>query len=98
MRQNQSFTATQAKQNFGTLFGKVAIGKEHVNLQKQGKIQAVMIPIDVYEEYLFLKKQKNKMDLSGLLTATHRLRNRQQIPQKGDLDGVEMIRELRHGR
>lgn len=98
MNNNSSFTATQAKQNFGALFGKVAIGKEHVSLQKQGKVLAVMVPIDVYEEYLFLKNQKNKMNASQLLEATHRLRNKQPQLKKNDLDGVTMIRELRHGR
>jgi len=95
-RMKSSVTATEAKQRFGQIVGKVAHGKEHIQVEKQGKPLAVMIPMDAYEEYLFLKLQRDKAKPRDLLKATEAFRKRQPKPPAGSPDSVQMIRELRH--
>lgn len=91
-----SISATDAKQKFGELFGKVAFGKEHVHVEKKGKALAVMIPKEDYEEYLRLKSQSGKPSLRDLLKETDAFRKRQPKPKPGSPDSVQIIRELRH--
>jgi len=91
-----SVTATEAKQNFGKIFSKVAFGKEHITVEKQKKPLMVMIPMDDYEEYLLIKLQKGRLGYRELLKATNAFRERQPIPPKDSPDSVQLIREIRH--
>lgn len=91
-----SISATEAKQNFGEIFGKVAFGKEHITVEKQKKPLMVMIPMETYDEYLLLKLKKDRPSPRQLLEIADAFRRRQPLPPKNAPDSVQIIRELRH--
>lgn len=87
-------SATQAKLKFGEILADVAFGRRHVQIEKQGKKLAVMIPQEDYELFLKLMELDQKASRKGAFEEL--LEWRDALPLDPEAPpAVKIIRELR---
>jgi hypothetical protein len=87
--QNELASSTDISKQFGRYLSNVSNGViEKLAILKNNKIEAVMIPIGIYESLIHLLDEKE--DIEILKT----IEKRSETPKKDYLDGNEVLKEL----
>jgi|GEM_PF-645974 len=61
-RKETTVTATDAKNNLGSLIGKVALHGESIIVERQGKPRAAIISMDEYRQFRLLQEQERRRE------------------------------------
>ncbi len=90
-----SISATHAKVKFGEILTDVSVGKKHVEIERQGKKIAVLLPKEDYDDLMRLREFQEPLSRRDAFQSLLDWRESLPRPSPDSPSAVEILRELR---